>query len=182
MKKIENFEKVEASSYEYKNPKAGGYVVKITLADDVPFDNRTGKGDYLKIEYDFADGEFKNYYQETFSRCGFWGGTMYRSYKENALGMFKHFIDCVEKSNAGYSWNFDETTLQGKFVGVVLGEEEYENKSGEIKKRLYVKNIKTVEQIKNGDFKILKLKELDKTANRTVPTIQAEEISDELPF
>ena len=51
MKPINNFETVQATTGEFKRPTPNGYICKITLADDYPFDANTGKGDYLKIEY-----------------------------------------------------------------------------------------------------------------------------------
>ena len=187
MKQINNFENVQATTGEFAKLSTGGYICKITLVDDVPFDASTNKGDYLKIEYDIAVGEYKDYYKEQYEKFGnFWGGTFFRSYKEKALGMFKHFIECVEKSNAGFVWTWDEKTLMGKFVGLVLGEEEYENNNGEIKTRLYVSQVKTVEQIKNGDFKVPELKKIKK--KEPVPSVSNSEFTvfdnadDGLPF
>ena len=163
MKQINNFENVQASTGDFNKLCAGGYICRITLADDIPM-GADGKGDYLKIEYDIAVGEFKDYYKEQYEKFGnFWGGTFFRSYKEKALGMFKHFIECVEKSNSGFVWTWDEKTLMGKVVGLVLAEEEYENSNGEIKTRLYVAQVKTVEEIKNGDFKVPELKKVKRS-------------------
>ena len=59
MKPIENYENVQASSGEFARPTAGGYICKIMDVEDVPMDSKEkGKGDYLRIEYDIADGEF----------------------------------------------------------------------------------------------------------------------------
>lgn len=154
MKPIENYENVQASSGEFARPTAGGYVCKIMDVEDVPM-NEQGKGDYLRIEYDIADGEFKGYYKEQFDRWGGnWNASFIRSYKEKALGMFKHFTNCIEASNAGYEWDWNEKGLIGKVVGLVIGEEEYKNGNGDIKTKLVVTQIKTVEEIKNGDFKV----------------------------
>jgi hypothetical protein len=159
MKPINDFENIQASTGESNRLKPGGYICKITEVKDVPI-NIQGKGDYLKIEYDIADGEFKWYFKEQFEKWKNWNGNFIRSYKEKALGMFKHFINCVEESNVGYRWDWNETELIGRLVGLVIGEEEYIKKSGEIGTRTYVKEIKTVEQIRNGDFKIPELKKL----------------------
>jgi hypothetical protein len=98
--------------------------------------------------------------------------------------MFKHFTNCIEESNAGYMWAWDEKSLQGKYIGLVIGYEEYINGSGETKERLYVKDVKTVEQIKQGDFKVPELKKLANSpasapTTNFVPVIDD---SDELPF
>ena len=155
MKKIENYENVQASSGEFARPTAGGYICKIIDVEDVPLDPKTNKGDYLRIEYDIADGEFKGYYKEQFDKWGGnWNASFIRSYKEKVLGMLKHFTNCIEQSNAGYAWDWNEMGLIGKFVGLVLGEEEYKNNAGEIKTKLVVSQVKTVEDIKNGNFRI----------------------------
>jgi hypothetical protein len=96
--------------------------------------------------------------------------------------MFKHFTNCIEQTNTGYAWDWNEKGLVGKFVGLVLGEEEYIGNDGGIKTRLYVKDIKTVEQIKSGDFKIPEIKKvktemsIDDTGFIPMPN------NDDLPF
>lgn len=180
MKEYKDFENVQATDGGSSRLPAGGYICRITEVVDTPIDEKTGKGDYLKIEYDIAEGEYKNYYADKYERFGdFWGGRFIRSYKEKAIGMFKHFINCVTESNAGYSWNWNEATLIGKCVGLVFGEEEYQNQNGEIKTRLYVKDIKTVEQIKKGDYKTPELKKLPQTSAAPMTELSAD---DDLPF
>ena len=183
MRKIENYENVQASSGEFARPTAGGYICKIIDVEDVPI-NEQDKGDYLRIEYDIADGEFKGYYKEHFDKFGGnWFASFIRSYKEKALGMFKHFTNCVEKSNTGYEWDWNEKGLIGKVVGLVLGEEEYRNSSGEIKTKLAVKNIATVEDIKNGNFKVPVPKKLSvKTSTNDFAGFTPIEDDSDLPF
>lgn len=179
MKKIENYETVQASSGEFARPTAGGYICKIVDVEDVPM-NEQGKGDYLIIKYDISFGDFKDYYKEQFDKWGGnWNATFIRSYKEKALGMLKHFTNCIEQSNAGYVWDWNEKGLIGKFVGLVLGEEEYKNASGDIKTKLVVNQIKTVEEIQKGEFKVPALKKLQFEEYATpVPT----PTDDDLPF
>jgi hypothetical protein len=182
MKPINNYESVQASSGEFARPTAGGYICKIVDVEDVPM-NAQGKGDYLRIEYDIADGELKGYYKEQFDRWGGnWNASFIRSYKEKALGMLKHFTNCIEQSNAGYEWDWNEKGLIGKAVGLVLGEEEYRNSAGEIKIKLVVKDIKTVEDIKNGNFKIPAIKKLATEIKTRPAEFSAVPDLDDLPF
>jgi hypothetical protein len=161
MKAINDFENVKATTGEFSRPTAGGYVVELLTVKDVPINEQTGKGDYLKIDYDICFGEFAGYYTKQNERFGGdWFANFIRSYKESAAGMFKHFINCVEESNVGYKWSWDEKSLVHKLVGVVLGEEEYKKSNGDIGVKLVVKDIKTVEQIKNGDFKVPNIKRI----------------------
>jgi hypothetical protein len=184
MKRIENYETVQASSGEFARPAAGGYICKIIDVEDVPMDANTGKGDYLRIEYDIADGEFKGYYKEQFDRWGGnWNASFIRSYKEKAIGMLKHFTNCVEQSNAGYEWDWNEKGLIGKVVGLVLGEEDYKNSMGDIKTKLVVSQIKTVEEIKNGDFKVPAPKKLQpETTSSDFDAFEEIKTDDTLPF
>ena len=54
MRAIENYENIQASSGEFARPGNGGYILEIVNVTDVPFDANTGKGDYLRIDYDIA--------------------------------------------------------------------------------------------------------------------------------
>ena len=184
MKPIENFENVKASSGEFARPTAGGYICHITHVEDVPYDETTKKGDYLKIEFDIVHGEFKRYYLDSSLRNGGqWWGNFIRSYKESAQGMFKHFINCIEESNAGYKWDWQERRLESKLLGLVLGEEEYRKNDGSVGTKLVVKDIKTVQQIKDGDYKVPALKKLAPADSAAKASFFFETVDEsELPF
>ena len=184
MKAINNFENVQATTGEFNRPTAGGYCIEILEVQDVPMDAQTGKGDYLKFEYDICEGEFAGYYTETHAKFGGdWFATFIRSYKEKAAGMFKHFINCIEESNAGYKWAWDEKSLVHKYVGVVLGEEEYRKNNGDIGVKLVVKDTKTYDQILRGDFKVPAIKKLTENASASsVPTFVDIKDDESLPF
>lgn len=145
-------------------PTADGYVLTITRVEDHPMDEATGKGDYLLIEYDFAEGEFKNYYYSMMNSLGFWGGKFIRSYKPKALGMFKQFVRELENDNDFFHWDNnsenDEQSMVGCQFGAVLGEEEYRGNDGSIKKRLNLYKITTIDKIHEGDYKVPELKKL----------------------
>lgn len=139
---------------DFNNPVPGGYIAKIINVEDVE-----GKK-YLKIEWDFTDGEYKGANAETFNRAGFWPTALMRSYKTNAQGFFKAFKTSVEMSNPNYTFRNDPASLIGKLMGVVLGEEEYISGKGELKTRLYVYQTRSVKAIQTGDYKVPDLKKL----------------------
>ena len=147
----------------FERVKPGGYICQITAVKDVPMD-QSGKGDYLLIEYDIADGEFKGYYKNLYDSKGFWGASFMKSYKEKALPFFKAFITALRESNNGFIWHDDgandENVLRGKYIGLVLAEEEYKGNDGSIKTRLYVDSVRSVNSIKNGDFEVPALKKM----------------------
>lgn len=133
---------------EYVRLGAGGYICKITSVTDVP------AKEYLKIEYDVAQGDMKGYFQDLFDSKKFWGGSFIKSYKETALSFFKAFTTAVENSNPKYKFDNDETKLVGKLVGLVLGEEGYVANDGSSKNRLYVKETRSIDVIKNKQFEV----------------------------
>lgn len=140
---------------DVRRPVPGGYAARITKVTDVE------EKEYLLIEWEFADGEFKGANKETYDAFGFWPLAFVCSYKEKALRFFKGFKTAVEESNPRYVFNNDPQSLVGKFVGVVLGEEEYLTKKNEVKTRCYVAEKRSGKAIREGEFKIPALKKLD---------------------
>lgn len=161
MKNI-NWKEVEAARPgEFNRLPAGGYICQITAVEDEP------SKEYLKIEFDIADGEFKGYYRSLYKNKSFWGGNFIKSYKTKALGFFKHMLECIEKSSRGFKandFNGDERQLVGKFVGLVIGYEEYVGKDNKVKQRIYIDAFRTASEIKNGEFDVPELKALTQTS------------------
>lgn len=139
---------------EVRRPTAGGYAVRIIRVEDVK------AKEYLRIEWDFAEGAFKGCNQKTYDAFGFWPTAKMQSYKEKALRFFKGFKTSVEMSNPNYVFRNDPKSLEGKFVGVVLGEEEYLSNDGKVKTRLYVDSWRSGKAIRDGDFTVPPLKKL----------------------
>lgn len=161
---------------------AGGYVCRIMHVFDMQ------DKQYLKIELDIAEGEYKGVYSDRYAKFGGnWPCSRISSYKDKALGMFKGFITSVEESNDRYQFNFDEQTLVGKMVGVVFGDEEYLTDQGEMKTICKPQFFRSVSAIRSGDFEIPQLK---KVATSNLPTSSSindpkpQDIpySDEIPF
>lgn len=152
---------------------AGGYICMITSVDNL------ADKQYIKLEYDIVEGDFKDHFDEIYQRAGFWGLSNIQSYKETALGFFKRFITAVESSNPGFIFDNDEVQLKGKTVGLVLFEEEYEGNDGVVKTRLKVDRARSVESIRKGDFKVPPKKLLSPTS---AASAQSADIPDDLPF
>ena len=172
-----NLNNVEAAS-ERKNLEAGGYICGICAVENV------ADREYLRISFDIVEGNFKNYFRDMQKRLNLekWasGGTTIKSYKQKALPFFKQFINAVESSNGNYKFNNDETTLRGKYVGIVLGEEEYEKNDGTIGKRLKAVSFHPVADIKSGNFRVPPLKVL--SGGKDDEFHQIVSADDDLPF
>lgn len=168
MRKINNFENVQEAT-EFKRLPVDAYVCKIMNVTDVPVDSKTGKGDYLKVFFDIAEGEYKGYFKKQFDndtrKDKKWpsAGSFIRSYKENALPMFKGFTSALEKSNKNYTWDWNEKKLTGKTIVLIIGDEEYLSQKGEKRTRNYVASVRSLEAFKSGDFTLPALKVLDES-------------------
>ena len=184
MRPINNYDNVKPNyGGSGRKEEPGGYIVKITFVEDNP------KKEYLRIEWDYAEGDLAGAHRECYDSYGFWPAALFRSYKDSAVGMFKAFIESVEKSNEGYKWDNNdpnnEKTLVGKWVGVVTREEEYMSNSGELKTRIIVDRVLPAVDILNGNFTVLptKRKEASNRSNAVVDTTGPAPIPDsEIPF
>lgn len=153
---------------EIRSPVPGGYAARITRVED------NEEKEYLRIEWEFADGEFKGVNQEIYDAFGFWPLSFVCSYKQKALRFFKGFKTAVEQSNRNYTFDcLNPSGLVGKYLGVVLGEEEYLSKKNELKTRLYVAEKRSGKAIRDGDFKIPELKKLDPSTAAAAPSYSA---------
>ena len=119
----------------------GGYVAKIMAAEEVHYDGGYSK---LLISIDIAEGEYANYYAERYRSDAQnpdrrWKGVIRLSVPTDdgserdgwTKRAFKTAIEAIEESNE-YHWNWDESTLKGKIVGVLVRQREweYEGKRG----------------------------------------------------
>lgn len=159
MKKPTNYDNVESVGYgsERKRLVPGGYVIRIESVEDV--EDR----EYIKMEYEIAEGEFKDYAAGVMERAGFNPLKFVRSYKDSAAGMFKGFLTALESENPGFVWNWDAKSvanLRGKVLGAILREEEYAKTNGEIGTRFSVFRIIPVADVRSGNFRVPDTKKL----------------------
>lgn len=190
MNKIEGLEikRIEPASDPLP---AGGYVAKILDAEEKEY----SWGSVLVISFDILEGEFKDFFKQNYKantrEDKKWKG-VYRltvpqesnQWYDSQKRTFGNAIACIEESNNGYHWNWDEKTLKGKNVGVLFRNFEYDVE-GNTGWSTECCSLASVEDIREGNFKMPKDKPLKKKATATpvAPVINFEEIDDEdLPF
>lgn len=170
MKALNGYNEVKASTGEYARLPAGGYVCKITKVEDVP------AKEYLRVSFDICEGEYRGWYRdqrEELEDRGYnasYVGTVIRSYKDSALGFFKAFIAAVDESNGTQfgptvGSGLDEQKLVGCLVGFVISYEEYQKNNGSIGQRERVAYQKSIQKIRDGDFKVPELKRLNSSGS-----------------
>lgn len=135
MEKINDWEKVEAKGTEdFKSLPIGAYECVIKEAN-VHKNEETGK-ETFRVAVDIANGDYKDYYQRRYDNKTNsnkkWdnNATRYLAFQGDNVAYFKGFITCVENSNVGYTWNWDEKTLIGKKICGVFQYEEYKKQDG----------------------------------------------------
>lgn len=122
--------KKEAQATASAKLPVGAYVCKVQDVRLEEFD----WGSRLVIAYDVIEGEFKDFFKKQFeentSEDKKWKGktAIYvpkddGSEKDKITKKsFASWMDAFEKSNSGYSWDWDEKKLKNKVIGIVYGE------------------------------------------------------------
>lgn len=153
---------------------AGGYIAKILNAEEK---NYTW-GNVLLISFDIAEGEHAGFfnadYQNNTNEDRRWRGTFRLHIPKDdgsekdgwTKNTFNGAIWAIEESNPGYAWNWDEKTLKDKMVGVLFRNEEWRSSNtGNTGWDTKCCKLESIEDIRNGKFKIPKDKPL---ANKPV--------------
>lgn len=170
---------------------AGGYVAKIMTAKV----KQNTWGDTLEVAFDIAEGEcqgfFKHDYDSNTRDDRKWRGVMRLqvpsdqddpkkdSWKKN---VFENFTCCVQESNPGYEWDWDESGLKGKMIGVLFNNREWEM-NGNTGWTTECRHAASVDDIRNGKFKVPKDRPLKKSAGTSSNAFtEIEDSDDEVPF
>lgn len=174
MKKFSGYEETKVFTGEGRLPK-GGYIVRILKVEEVVY----SWGSVLKMDFDIAEGEYKNFYQRNFDdqeqEQKKWKGS-YRlpiprddgSQQDGwTKSRFKATMEAFEQSNAGFRWNWDEKQLMGKLVGGLFNEKEWEmnERTGWYTQ---CKKLVAVKEIKEGTYRLPKDEPLAKKSEQSM--------------
>ena len=169
MFKPSNYDTEKERTFFDELPSAGPYVGKIIHAEEKQ--SKSGNP-MLVLSIDISEGQFKDYYKNLSDRiskdCFL---KHYRVLTDENAGYLKGDILAIEHSNPGFIYNFDETTLSGRLVGINIREEEYVANNGNIKISLKIVHLCGVVDVRNGKIKTIKPK-----------TFQSKPVKNELPF
>lgn len=156
MRRYNGYKKGTPTQEREKLP-VGGYVLKILDAEEIEY----GWGSVLKISFDIAEGERKDFFRLDYisqQEPKKWRGTRSLTIPadtddEGRKDYFSSQVACIEASNPGFVFDFDEKALKGKLVGAVFGEKEYDfdGKHGFF---VACRGFRTADAIREGRFKI----------------------------
>lgn len=154
MERIDNWEKVEAKGMEdFKALPIGAYECIIKKAQ-VHKNPESGKESF-KVAVDILSGEYKDYFKKRYdsntNADKKWDNNAirYLAFQGDNVAYFKGFITCVENSNVGYKWNWDETTLTGKKICGVFLYEEYEKQDGKRAVKVRLNKFRSLDKMKD---------------------------------
>ena len=173
---------------------AGGYVAKIIEVDDRSWNGHAEPAHMIFM--DIAEGEHKGIYKKNNAGSdkdrwlGYWFAEPSQGSPDWLLSKVGGIQTSLMESNDRVDLS-DPHSWKGKYVGVVVGDEEAESSSGTVYTRPYVSYICSVERIRKGEgqpggYKIPKLKKLGNVAPRPlVSTDMPDSFSaaeDDIPF
>lgn len=155
MEKINGWETVEAKGMEdFKALPIGAY--ECVIKDARINKNQENGKETFKVSIDIASGEYKDYFQKRYDNNTNtdkkWdnNAVRYLAFQGDNVAYFKGFITCVENSNVGYTWNWDETTLKGKKICGVFQYEEYEKQDGSKAVKVRLNKFRSLEKMKEA--------------------------------
>lgn len=132
---IKGYDTAAAYDGSFTRLAPGGYICEIIDAKVENAPTRNGNAEKFVVAVDIKGGDYDGYFRRQYERAkeqrgaGARWGARYEVFLTTQDGAcspyFKGLIKCVEESNAGYKWQWDEKTLRGKKVGIVFGEERY---------------------------------------------------------
>lgn len=192
IRKPQNWENVQVMTDRAKLP-VGAYVCKVKQVAQ----QQNAYGDQLAILFDIVEGEHTGFYAREFQQNSnpdkTWKGVIRiwlpkddgSDKDETTKRIFKGMVTSFEESNLGYKWNWDESSLVNKTVGILYRNEEwaYNGKRGWGARPL---RCMSAGKVRSGDYTIPEDKSLrgdayDTGSNAAAGGFTVVETSD-LPF
>ena len=186
--KFDNFKAKKSNSAREILP-TGGYICKILKAEVQTF----SWGSKLVVSFDITEGEYKDFFKSDYNAQpddnkkwrGVWrinlpsgDGSQQDTWKQNAIN---NLAACLEESNAGYVWDWDETKLKNKALGILFREFEWEmNGNTGVSTEAY--SCTDTDSIRNCKFRIAKRRLLKQPAQTMETASPVADNEDDLPF
>lgn len=177
IKQFKDYNETQAAGVNGKFPQlpAGGYeaqVKKVQIAKNYDGSER------LELLVDIIEGEYEGYFKKQYDNNKFEDkkykgrvsfaiptddGSEKDGYKKR---YFKAMAEAFEKSNAGYTWNWEEKSLLGLKVGIYVRDKEWD-KDGKHGFAPEIYALEDINVIRSGEFETPKPKYLNGNAPAT---------------
>lgn len=189
-----NFEAKKSGGF-IELPPVGAYVAEIQdVRTSEQFDHTI-----IELMMEITEGEYKGRYHEVYEdqRERFGNATYKGVFKLTApndndedwrVSTFQGNLWCVQESNPGYKWDWDEKKLKGKKVGISVRKRLYtgQDKDGNPVDRetLEIGRFETVDDVKAGKVKPMRVKDTRKNKSESTSGSDFTDVSKdvEVPF
>lgn len=174
-----------------KLPPVGSYVAKITavrIKDAQPNFPR----DTIEVMVEITEGEYAGRFTEVYNdqkerfgadKVKYKGVFRLIPYMEGdelwRKTQFERALWCVAQSNTGFHWDWDETKLQGKTVGISLRKRLY-TYDGEDRETVEIGQFEVAQDVRDGKVKFMKPRDQRKAS--TVPSGFTPVNTEEVPW
>ncbi len=187
IKPFADFETLMNTEQTEKLPK-GAYILRIMKTELVQGDGLTS--DRIVLYFDIAEGQYMNFFKKQYDSNTFdnkkWRGKYVLWLPDNSSSemnmrnkrRFTAVIKAFQRSNAGYKWNWDETTLSGKLIGGIFRTEhnEFDGKEVSYTAIAWLTDVTTV---RSGNYTLPEDKDVRKPTHEGFVTV---DVPDEIPF
>lgn len=191
--RFNDYEKVQAFGERRFLPK-GAYVLKIMGTKMATSKNGN---QYIRVSCDIADGEYMGYYTADYrSQKGDINEKKWRCYTDvyvpkndgteqdaTTKRRFKTFVTCLEHSNDGYEFDWNEEHWKGLLIGGLFNQKQYKKADGTKSMYTHLKYTCSVDRVIAQDYRLPEdeLLEEDEVAV-TQMMVELNDDSEELPF
>ena len=168
---------------------AGGYIARIIDVDDRTWDRHIEPAHLIHM--DIADGEHTGLYMRNNQNSDkerwltYWFAEPTDKSPDWLLSKVGGIQTSLKESNEAVDLS-NPHKWKGKLIGVVVGDEEAESSSGTIYTRPYVSYVCSADRIKEGNFKVPKLKKLESASPKPLATTELPDsfsaAEDDIPF
>ena len=191
---MQDFTSYAKHPLEFEVLPAGGYVAKIIEVDDRSWNGHAEPAHMIFM--DIAEGEHKGIYKKNNAGSdkdrwlGYWFAEPSQGSPDWLLSKVGGIQTSLAESNDAVNVS-DPHSWKGKYVGVVVGDEEAESNSGTVYTRPYVSYICSVGRIRKGEnqpggYKIPKLKRLEAVTPKPLASTEMSDsfsaAEDDIPF
>ena len=160
-------------------PPEGAYVAEIQAVRSVPSDEKHDR-DVIELKIEITEGEYANRYTEFFKdQDEKFGNAKYKGVfrltcpkaddEDWRKRTFEGNLWCVEQSNPGYTWDWDENKLKGKKVGISVRKRLY-TYNGKDKETTEIGRFETIDDVRNGKVKPMNPRDQREAAEESAST------------
>ena len=168
-------------------PVAGVYVAEIQAVRFVAGED--GQRDRIECFMEITEGEYANRFHEVYEdqKERFGDDAKYKGIfrlvcpseddEDWRKRTFEGNLWCVQQSNPGYAWDWDEKKLKGKKVGINIRNRLY-TYNGKNRSTVEIARFETVDDVRNGKCKVAKDRDQRENKDDTAESTDGSEFTD----